>query len=186
MIPKKKLQREYFALCGGVRLLVDILKRNCRNRSNELLGDRNELRNEILVILRELVIAIPTISETIFENKDIVFYFSILNYQSLFDNTMNLLEDILASRDETFSLLNIPNFYSMVDKFSSRQLAHFCRVLSLVLFEPEDRQIMGGSQVLRSVDLLLLRRNRIAKNSSGIVERNQSLVFFYPVAHDFP
>ena len=94
----------------------------------------------------------------------------------MFDDTMNLLEEILASREETFSLLLIPNFFSLVDSFSSRQLAHFCRILSLVLFEPEDRQIMEGSQILKSLELLQLRRNRMAKNSSNVVERNQSLV----------
>ena len=94
----------------------------------------------------------------------------------MFDDTMNLLEEILASREETFSLLLIPNFFSLVDSFSSRPLSHFCRILSLVLFEPEDRQIMEGSQILKSLELLQLRRNRMAKNSSNVVERNQSLV----------
>lgn len=103
-------------------------------------------------------------------------FFTYLRHQSLFDNTMNLLEEILASRTDTFSLALIPKLFSLIRGFSSRQLAHFCRVLSLVLFEPEDRQIMEGSQVLRSTDLLKLRRNKMVKNNNGVVERNQSLV----------
>ena len=76
---------------------------------------------------------------------------------------MSLLEEILAVRIETFSLALVPDLYALIAKFTARQLAHFCRVLSLVLFEPEDRQIMEGSQVLRSLDLLQLRRDRMAK-----------------------
>jgi Trpc4-associated protein len=166
---------------GGIDLLLRLFNKpfsepDARQMTPTIFQRRSELWNEVLVILREVAIAIPTISEKIFENSDIVFLFSLLHHQAMFDNTMNLLEEILASRDETFCLLLVPNFFSLVDSFSSRQLAHFCRVLSLVLFEPEDRQIMEGSQVLKSIDLLQLRRNRMAKNSSGIVERNQSLV----------
>jgi Trpc4-associated protein len=173
------LEREFFVLYGGVRLLFQLFASpygEPNSRRTALYSGKHEVWNEVLVILREVAIAIPTISEKIFENSDIVFLFSLLHHQAMFDNTMNLLEEILASRDETFCLLLVPNFFSLVDSFSSRQLAHFCRVLSLVLFEPEDRQIMEGSQVLKSIDLLQLRRNRMAKNSSGIVERNQSLV----------
>lgn len=37
---------------------------------------------------------------------------------------------------------------------------------------------MEGAHVLKSIELLTLRRNRMSKNSSGIVERNQSLVSY--------
>lgn len=177
--PKKKLQREFFILFGGVKLLCQLFgppfgARDARNIS--LVSGKSEVWNEVLIILREIAIAIPSIAERVFENRDIVLFFTLLNHHSMFDNAMNLLEEILAARDETFNLIEIPNFFSLLNSFSSRQLAHFCRVLSLVLFEPEDRQIMDGTQVLRSIDLLQLRRNRMAKNGSGIVERNQSLV----------
>ena len=145
-------------------------------RRAPLYSGKQEVWNEVLIILREITIALPSISEKVFDNRDIVFLFSLLHREAMFDDTMNLLEEILASREETFSLLLIPNFFSLVDSFSSRQLAHFCRILSLVLFEPEDRQIMEGSQILKSLELLQLRRNRMAKNSSNVVERNQSLV----------
>jgi hypothetical protein len=41
----------------------------------------------------------------------------------------------------------VPDFYKLVAQFSPRRLAHFCRVLALLLFEPEDRLVMDNSQV---------------------------------------
>ena len=72
-----------------------------------------------------------------------------LTHTCVFDHVMNILEEVLAFREDTFNLGLIPHFYSMVETFSSRQLAQFCRVLSLLVFEPEDRQIMEGSHVLK-------------------------------------
>jgi hypothetical protein len=105
-----------------------------------------------------------------------VFFFTMLQHQPLFDNTMNLLEEILATREDTFQLSLIPDFYGLIGKFSARHLAHFCRVLSLVVFEPEDRHVMEGAHNLHSTELLQLRRNRLARTCGGVVERNQSLV----------
>jgi len=180
--PKKKQQRECFVRWGGVDLLLRLFEQpfvthnDARNFTYPDVGRKCEVWNEILVILREVCFAIPSLSDKVFGTSHVVFLFTMLSHQSVFDNTMNLLEEILAARDDTFQLSLIPNVYSLLDKFSARQLAHFCRVLSLLLFEPEDRLVMEGSAVLHSVELLHLRRNRMAKNFSGIVERNQSLV----------
>lgn len=132
--------------------------------------------NEVMVILREIAYAIPSLGEKIITTDQMVFFFTMLAHQPLFDNTMNLLEEIMAVRDDTFQLSLVPDFYSLVGKFSSRQLAHFCRILSLVLFEPEDRHVMEGHHSLHSSELLQLRRNRMARSCHGVVERNQSLV----------
>jgi Trpc4-associated protein len=48
-----------------------------------------------------------------------------------------LAEEVLAVREDTLRVQEIPNFTSLVHKFSSRQLASFCRVLAMVVFEPE-------------------------------------------------
>lgn len=179
---KKKQQRECFVRWGGMELLLRLFEipfvahNDARNYANPDMGRKCEVWNEILVILREVCFAIPSLTDKVFGIPHIVFLFTMLSHQSLFDNTMNLLEDVLASRDDTFQLSLIPNAYSLFNKFSARQLAHFCRVLSLLLFEPEDRLVVEGSAVLHSLELLHLRRNRMAKNFSGVVERNQSLV----------
>lgn len=179
---KKKTQREQFVLHGGIEALMVLFKPpfvkfdDARKISAEDVLRRSELWNEILVILREVSYVIPSLADKIFNTEQMVFFFTMLCHQSLFDNTMNMLEEILAVREDTFMLSSIPDFYSLLGRFSSRQLAHFCRILSLVLFEPEDRQVMEGYHILHSTELLQLRRNRMTRNCGGAVERNQSLV----------
>lgn len=184
--PKKKQQREFFVAMGGLQLLMQVFAApfgaaDARLISNDTASQKSEVWNEILVIIREVSFSLPSVSEKVYDNSHIVFLFTLLVHQPVFDNTMNLLEEILAFRIETFSLALIPNLFQLLGKLPPRQLAHFCRVLSLVLFEPEDRQIMDGSQVLRSIELLQLRRNRMTKSCSGIVEQNQSLVRGYSI-----
>lgn len=50
---------------------------------------------------------------------------------------VGLAEEVLAVRDDTLRVQDVPNFASLVHKFSSHQLASFCRVLAMVVFEPE-------------------------------------------------
>ena len=188
--PDRRRQREFFVSRGGIQLLLKLFQPPFISVCDARLIPAREVRrksevwNEILVILREVSFAIPTLSEQVFSREHIIFFFTMLQLQPVFDNTMNLLEEILACRDETFDLCSVPDFYTLVGSFSARQLAHFCRVLSLVLFEPEDRHIMEGAQVLYSTELLLLRRNRMAKNS-GVVEKKSELgKKFYSLCHD--
>ena len=179
---KKKLQRECFVLNGGIDALLVLFRPpfipqlDARDIPAHNVRRYSEMWNEILVILREVAYVIPTLPDRIFNTQQMVFFFTMLSHQSLFDNTMNMLEEIVAAREDTFQLSLIPNFYGLLNKFSSRQLAHFCRILSLVLFEPEDRQVMEGFHALHSTELLQLRRNRMIRNCGGVVERNQSMV----------
>jgi hypothetical protein len=180
--PKKKRQhREAFVTYGGLSALLKVFSPplaplDARDLSKTTVSGRAELWNEVLVIIRELIVTVPGLTERLLSDQHMVFLFTMLSHQGVFDNVMNILEEVLASREDTFNLGSIPQFYSLVENFSSRHLAHFCRVLSLLVFEPEDRQIMEGSHVLKSLELLQLRRNRMARNSAGIVERNQNLV----------
>ena len=187
VLPKKRQERELFVESGGVYLMLKLFEnpflsvsldsKKLSTTSAACLNQYSTLYNEVLVILREVSFSIPTFSEQIFGNQIIIFLFTLLSYRSVFENSVSLLEEILAVRTETFNLADVPNLYELISNFNSRKLAHFCRVLSLVLFEPEDRQIMEGSQVLRSIQLLQLRRDRMAK-FSNVVEKNQCLVSF--------
>lgn len=179
---KKTVQRECFVMNGGIDALLVLFKppflkyRDGRKIPVEEVRRRSEMWNEMLVIIREVAYVIPTLADRIFNTEQMVFFFTMLCHQSVFDNTMNLLEEMLAAREDTFQLSAIPDFYNLMGMFSSRQLAHFCRILSLVLFEPEDRQVMEGSHILHSTELLQLRRNRMTRNCGGAVERNHALV----------
>ena len=77
----------------------------------------------------------------------------------------------------TFFLGNVPDLYSLWQGFNCRQLAHFCRILALLVFEPEDRQLLESPAVLKSLELLQLRRNRAARaGRDSTVDMNQSIL----------
>jgi Trpc4-associated protein len=182
--PKKKQERELFVALGGMRQLLRLFEPplcevDARLISAHSLGIRAELWNEVLILIRELCFTVPSLAEHIFSSEHIALFFSFLSHKSMFENALNILEEILAVKTETFDLYKVPNLYSLLNDLSIRQLAHFCRVLALVLFEPEDRQMIECSHVIKSLDIIQLRRDRMAKSAS-IVERNQSLIIEMP------
>ena len=161
--PSKRQERETFVAFGGLHQLLRLFSKpfghtDARMLSNARVRRKAEFWNEIFVILREVAFALPSLADLLFTKDHIIFLFTMLSHAVVFDNAINLIEEILAARTETFLLGCVPNVFALIDKFSSRQLMHFCRVLSLVLFESEDRQIMEGSHVLRSIELLQVRR----------------------------
>jgi hypothetical protein len=134
------------------------------------------------------------------------FLFTLLSHDSCFDGAAALIEEILSlqshsspqpapeeddvaenlpgyqptvrvSHPTTFFLGNVPDLYKLWSGFSCRQLAHFCRVLALLVFEPEDRQLLESPAVLKSIELLQLRRNRAARaGRDSTVDLNQSIL----------
>ncbi|CAM9708343.1 unnamed protein product, partial [Hapterophycus canaliculatus] len=86
---------------------------------------------------------------------------------------------ILAVKSSTYFLGEVPDLHSLVDNMTSQQLAHFSRVLALLVFEPEYRQLMESAHVLRSMELLQLRRDRVVRADS-IIDKNQALILSAP------
>eukprot|EP00850_Spirogloea_muscicola_P008910 SM000049S16681 [mRNA] locus=s49:22126:27762:+ [translate_table: standard] len=110
------------------------------------------LRNECLGILRELCSTAPTLAEVLASKRDFVVHlFVLMGNATTFDNAVWLAEEILGNCEETLDLRAIPNFTRLVTGFTSRQLAFFCRVLAMVVFEPEDR----------SPDVVALQRQQL-------------------------
>ena len=183
----KREERELFVALGGMHQLLRFFEKpfGDKGKGLEYIMHNREFAwsinyyahvwNDILSILRELIFSIPSLSENVICTHHICFLFAILVHESTFEHTMNLLEEVLGVRMELFSLELAPDFYYLLGKFNLRQLAHFCKVLAHVIFDPEDRQIVDGSVMLRGVDLLNSRRDRLVKPNS-IVERNQSIV----------
>ena len=141
VVLKRKQEREVFVALGGMHLLLKLFEKpfcepDARIMSPSLVNRHSELWNEVLVILREVCYTIPSLSEQLFDNNHVVFLFTLLVHRSVFENSISMLEEILAVRIETFSLALVPDLFSLISKFGARHLAHFCRVLSLVLFEP--------------------------------------------------
>ncbi|CAB9509620.1 potential channel 4-associated protein [Seminavis robusta] len=81
----------------------------------------------------------------------------------------------------TFFLGNVPELYELWGGFNCRQLAHFCRILALLVFEPEDRQLLESPAVLKSLELLQLRRNRAVRaGRDSTVDMNQAILLGDP------
>jgi Protein of unknown function (DUF3689) len=139
------------------------------------------------------------------------FLFTLLSHDSCFDSAAALIEEILslmshspqgqAGADEestgedgltipplgrvapvtTFFLGNVPDLYELWGGFNCRQLAHFCRILALLVFEPEDRQLLESPAVLKSLELLQLRRNRAVRaGRDSTVDMNQAILLGDP------
>jgi hypothetical protein len=100
------------------------------------------------------------------------FLFTLLSHDACFDSASALIEEILSIQSHsptvqireqddmneesrltsgpkvrvapptTFFLGNVPELYQLWNGFNCRQLAHFCRILALLVFEPEDRQLL--------------------------------------------
>lgn len=135
------------------------------------------------------------------------FLFTLLSHDSCFDGAAALVEEILSlqshsppqpppdnddvangvvagnaptvrvSPPTTFFLGNVPDLYKLWSGFTCRQLAHFCRILALLVFEPEDRQLLESPAVLKSIELLQLRRNRASRaGRDSTVDMNQAIL----------
>jgi hypothetical protein len=146
-------------------------------------------------------------NRTIFDEEEFLpFLFTLLSHDSCFDGAAALIEEILSLQSHslpqphpegslspedhpeaqlsirvppptTFFLGNVPDLYKLWGGFNCRQLAHFCRVLALLVFEPEDRQLLESPAVLKSIELLQLRRNRAARaGRDSTVDMNQAIV----------
>ncbi|CAK9257708.1 unnamed protein product [Sphagnum jensenii] len=151
--PHLQLNREAFVLFGGDVLLLRCLF--CPFATTEGSGSSGgsagaagsekmvsikllSLQKECLNILRELCCTVTYFTESLAAHDDFVInLFGLMGFYSTFDCAVVLAEEVLAVREDTLRVQEIPNFTSLVHKFSSRQLASFCRVLAMVVFEPE-------------------------------------------------
>ena len=119
--------------------------------------ERGDLWNEVLVLMREICFTIPHLSEKVFSKDAIVFLFTLMSHACVFENAATLLEEVLKVRLESFNIGLVPNLYV------NGQFHHpsICPLLSHPVpgaHDPEDRQIMEGTHVLRCHELLQSER----------------------------
>ena len=133
--------------------------------------------NEALVLLRELCYLIPDVASDYVSKHFLIYLFTMASHSSIFDGVVGLIEEILSLLPPTglFDVSEVPEFYSLLSGLSCRQMGHFCRVMALLVFEPEDRVLMESSTVLKSLSLLQLRRDRTSRASTTI-DKNQSII----------
>lgn len=151
--PEKRLQREMFVALGGVRCLLKLLEppfadRDARTTPKSVMYERSEVLKEALIVFREVCFSSSYVSREI-SLANIQYLLSLLSHKTLFDCTISVLEEILSSPNmvDTFDLTSLRGANELFESFSTKQLVLMCRVLSLVLFEPEDRMAMESATV---------------------------------------
>jgi hypothetical protein len=97
-------------------------------------------RNQCMIILRELCFSNVQVAEWLASDESlIILLFSLLGDRRTFDAAINLIEEILCVKEETFNLTSIPNFTRLMRSLSKSQLGIFCRAIAMVIFEPDDK-----------------------------------------------
>lgn len=173
--------------------------------NKKLVGCWNELFLSLRELIYAMPVLVEN-GEVLDGGDFIPFLFTLLAHDSCFDGAAGLIEEILSVQSQsaqllpplddatietgeasrslcyavpssTFFLGNVPDLYELWGGFSCRQLAHFCRILALLIFEPEDRQVLESPAVLKSMELLQLRRDRAARaGRDETVNMNQALL----------
>ncbi len=180
----KRLAREDFVLLGGPELLVKLFcnplsPKDARYLSSHEISDRVRMWDVALLALRELSYMDPALASRLASKDFIHFLLSLMSIPYVFDNAVALVEEVLATQSTTFLLDSVPRITELLQSLDSRQLAHFCRVLSLLVFDSEDRQLMESNTVLHSMDLLQMRRNRVY-SAGSVVDRNHAVILVVP------
>jgi hypothetical protein len=179
--------RENFVLFGGAQVVVRCLQVPVNAEEAQFNGWRGtlaqvqeksvwELRKDCLLLLRDLCYAAPALSEQLCSHRNfILFLFSLMRNQSTFDEAVGLTEEVLAFRGEIFNLSLVPDFEGLINSFSKRQMAYFCRVLALVVFEPEDRP-SEELKITKAAELLAARREQALSPAVKNTDRNHAVL----------
>eukprot|EP00520_Triparma_pacifica_P017630 CAMPEP_0118668016 /NCGR_PEP_ID=MMETSP0785-20121206/20114_1 /TAXON_ID=91992 /ORGANISM="Bolidomonas pacifica, Strain CCMP 1866" /LENGTH=1410 /DNA_ID=CAMNT_0006562547 /DNA_START=278 /DNA_END=4510 /DNA_ORIENTATION=- len=178
---KTKEERELFIALDGPAYLQKLIRQDptitdARTIYKSKITEYARPYNDTLLLLRELCYINPELSDT-FKTDFIVYLFTMLHHRDVFEHTIGLIEEVLSLQPPSnlFFAGEVPDLFSLLQGFSCKQMGHFCRVLALLVFEPEDRFLMESSTVLKSVELLQLRRDRQGRTASTI-DRNQAAV----------
>ncbi len=146
--PTKRQRREFFVSVGGLDTLMLLFAPKGGEIYAAPIFERfHNTWNQLLVLLREVVFALPSLAVHHISTAHTHFLFHLLSHRTLFDGSVNLIEEILAIKSETIDLTQIPGVDKLFRGMNCRQLAVMCRVLALLLFEPEDRVAMENAHV---------------------------------------
>ncbi|KAH9549448.1 hypothetical protein CY35_10G020700 [Sphagnum magellanicum] len=198
--PQHQLNREGFVLFRGDVLLLRCLfcqfsaAAAAANEDEEERDDGGpdhylgsikllSLQKECLNILRELCLTVTHFTESLAAHADFVInLFGLMGFYSTFEYAVGLAEEVLAVRDDTLRVQDIPNFASLVHKFSSHQLASFCRVLAMVVFEPEAGNWIGEVEVglNRSNAETGASKLRLEEQEWTVADRNHDAILLIP------
>eukprot|EP00960_Hanusia_phi_P052164 761291-Hanusia_phi.AAC.4 len=178
------VQRGHFVLFGGTHVLIRIIylpfnsttARNCGWRGHMMENEVWELKKPCVQLMKDLSYATPFLAEELGNSpKLIVHLFTLMRTRNVFENVVTLTEDILACSKEIFNLALIPDFEDLLNSFSKRQLASFCRILALVVFETSNRT-NDDCKVVNAADLLTIRREQALSPAIKNSDRNHAVI----------
>jgi len=140
----------------------------------------HSVETECVVVLREVVYSSTGMSSRICNEHGVIEdLFELIKKKACFDNGVLLIEDLLAARTDTFCLENVNGIESIIGALSPYQLAFFCRILTLTLFDTEEKQAPDALRIL-SGEQLLEKRISPAGSKPRTVERNHNVLLSIP------
>ncbi|EWM28574.1 Protein of unknown function DUF3689 [Nannochloropsis gaditana] len=142
---------------------------------NLLHASLGEVVNESMALLRAAVHVDQDTGARLASDEVVVVFFQLLRHRCFFDGAAAVLEDLLGDRAETFFMGRVRDLRGILLSLSLRQLAHFCRVLALLVFDQEDRSLMEAGHAMQSLEILQMRRDRLYRPNPTL-DRNQALL----------
>ncbi|KAA8491193.1 Short transient receptor potential channel 4-associated protein [Porphyridium purpureum] len=169
------------ALLNVLRLVRTLLERSAVHPVSRLMQDlvRN-VAADAISLLKECCYGFGWISPRLGlqpDAVDVLFYF--VTQRDSFEPAVLLIEDLLAMRDDTFELATIWGIEELILTLSPYELALFCRVLTLTLFEPEERQGGDSLRIYRAGELLQ-RRLSYSGSQVRVTDKNHALLLSMP------
>jgi Trpc4-associated protein len=164
---------------GAVPVLARLLCASLSDSANR----RNylELQQHTLVLLRDIAaVSPPAAAELVNSRAFVLMVFECMAENVLFIEASTLIEELVAVSGVFIDLTTIPNIESLFMRLLPYNAACMCRLIGLVLFDPEDR-LQTRTTALKS-DGLVQQRLRIAQNDSlqTICDRNVALLMRIP------
>eukprot|EP01136_Pigoraptor_vietnamica_P038355 Opistho-1_new@107567 len=94
---------------------------------------------DILSVLQEVVLlAADVAADMSCDDAFVHRLFALMESRALFGQAVALAEKVLDMRDDVFPIATVPDLAEIVSGFTGQQLASFCRVAALVVFDQDD------------------------------------------------
>jgi Trpc4-associated protein len=135
----------------------------------------------VLMILRELAaVSASSASELVNSRAFVLMIFECMAENILFIEASSLIEELVAVSGVFIDLTTIPNIESLLLQLLPNNAACMCRLLGLLLYDPESRLEMRATAL--TADSLVHQRLRIAQSDSvqTICDRNVALLMRVP------
>ena len=164
---------------GAVPVLARLLCASLSDSANR----RNylELQQHTLVLLRDIAaVSPPAAAELINSRTFVLKAFECMAENLLFMEASSLIEELVAVSGIFIDLTTIPDIEGLLMRLLPHSAACMCRLIGLVLFDPEDRMQIRLNAL--KADGLVQQRFRISRQESPqtMCDRNVALLMRVP------